>query len=364
MAVGAILTQSATSLVADQTQKFLSVHPVPSFISSNESDKKITEKFYQDWKTHYLTSKGAGGNLRVQRPENGGDTVSEGQGYGMLMAVMLNDKPTFDKLWAYTKQHFNGAGLMNWRIGADGSIAGTGPATDADEDMAYALVVADKKWGGYQNDAQKLLKSIMDNEVEQDTFILKPGQWGGKEALNISYFAPGYYRVFADYSGDGRWNKVAEKSYELIKKTADNKTGLVPDWSNAQGTPAGSLKGDPRNEEFFYNAVRTPWRIATDYAWFGEKQAKPIVDKMTNFFASIGVDNLKSGYTMGGKPTADYFDATYASQITAGAAISDNRSFYQQVHDKLLSIPQGSYFGDSLRVLTLMFVHGQFDRVN
>ena len=40
---------------------------------------------------------------------------------------------------------------MNWYIAADGSgpvTSGTGAATDADEDMAFALVMADKQWGG------------------------------------------------------------------------------------------------------------------------------------------------------------------------------------------------------------------------
>jgi endo-1,4-beta-D-glucanase Y len=363
LSIGPVLTAETTSHVAEKT-KNLTFSNNMAKIPNLGTDKQIASRFYQDWKKQYLTDKGAPVGLRVQRPEDGGDTVSEGQAYGMLMAVMLNDKGTFDNLWAYTKNYFNDVGLMHWRIGADGSVIGPGPASDADQDMAYALIVADKKWGGYRQEAQTLLKSIIDHEVDLENHIFKPGQWGGKEALNISYLAPGYYRIFADYTGDNNWLKIAEKSYELIEKTAHPETGLVPDWSDDKGNPAGNLKGDPRHEQFFYNAVRTPWRIATDYIWFGEKRAKSIVDKMTNFFSTIGVENLKSGYTLEGKPTASYFDATYASQITAGALISNNQSFYKQLYDKLLTIPQNSYYGDSLRILTLMFVNGQFEKVN
>ena len=35
----------------------------------------------------------------MQRPENGNDTVSEGIAYGMLFAVYMGDKATFDGLW-------------------------------------------------------------------------------------------------------------------------------------------------------------------------------------------------------------------------------------------------------------------------
>ena len=102
-----------------------------------------------------------GGGLRVQRPENGNDTVSEGIAYGMLMAVYMADKATFDGLWAYAKARRNGKGLMNWHYDANGGVVGNGAATDADEDMGFALVMADKQWGGYSGDANALIAAIL-----------------------------------------------------------------------------------------------------------------------------------------------------------------------------------------------------------
>ena len=69
----------------------------------------------------------------------------EGIGYGMLLAVYFDDKATFDGLWAYANIHLNAQGLMHWRIGPDGNVWGHNAATDADEDMALALIVADRK---------------------------------------------------------------------------------------------------------------------------------------------------------------------------------------------------------------------------
>jgi len=67
----------------------------------------------------------------------------------MLMAVYMNDQSLFDDLWQYEQQHLGQYGLMDWNIKADGSgptTGGSGPATDADEDMTFALAMADKQW--------------------------------------------------------------------------------------------------------------------------------------------------------------------------------------------------------------------------
>ena len=57
-------------------------------------------------KTDIVTGDGAGGFLRVRRPNSSGavvnSTVSEGIAYGMLLAVYADDQPTFDKLWRYS----------------------------------------------------------------------------------------------------------------------------------------------------------------------------------------------------------------------------------------------------------------------
>src|SRR6185369_13802109 len=109
----------------------------------SDADPQAT---WMTYKTAFIVS-GGGNTLRVQRPENSNDTVSEGIAYGMLMAVFMNDKPTFDGLWAFAVARPDDKGLMNWHYGSNGTVAsgGTGAATDADEDMAFALVMADKQ---------------------------------------------------------------------------------------------------------------------------------------------------------------------------------------------------------------------------
>lgn len=101
---------------------------------------------YLTWKNTYVTSAGACGYRRVLFNDMS-STYSEGIGYGMLLAVNFDDKSLFDDLWAYHNRNLYRTGLMNWWIGSNCSVLGGSAATDADEDVAFALVLADRQWG-------------------------------------------------------------------------------------------------------------------------------------------------------------------------------------------------------------------------
>jgi hypothetical protein len=57
---------------------------------------------YDSWKSTYVTTNGAKGFRRVQRDAGTNfDTVSEGIGYGMWIAVYMDDKALIDDLYRY-----------------------------------------------------------------------------------------------------------------------------------------------------------------------------------------------------------------------------------------------------------------------
>ena len=119
---------------------------------------------YQSWMAAMVTSSGApAGALRVQDPMTANQTSSEAMGYGMLIAVYMSDKKTFDSFWAYVQAHMAN-GLMSWQVSSGGTSSGTqvSSATDADQDMAWALIMADKQWpgGSYLGAAKSILTSI------------------------------------------------------------------------------------------------------------------------------------------------------------------------------------------------------------
>ncbi|MDP9348250.1 MAG: glycosyl hydrolase family 8, partial [Gemmatimonadota bacterium] len=87
-------------------------------------------------------------------------------GYGMLLAVHMGDKYTFDELWAYAKRYRNSNGMIAWLVDRYGTPVDSGAATDGDQDMAYALLVADTRWGGYWTDLAALVGAIKQHAVE------------------------------------------------------------------------------------------------------------------------------------------------------------------------------------------------------
>ncbi|WP_158627621.1 glycosyl hydrolase family 8 [Corallococcus sp. AB038B] len=320
------------------------------------------QQSYADWKAKYVTADGANGALRVQRPENNGDTVSEGIGYGMLLAANNGDQTTFDGLWKYAQSHLNENGLMNWRIDAQGGTLGQNGATDADEDMAMALVSADKKWGGYKQDATTLIDNILEHEVEPGTNVLKPGDaFGGSSETNPSYFAPAYYKEFSKFTGDTRWDQVADASYDMLdkalKQPGSKDTGLVPDWMDANGKP---LERGPNST---YDAMRTPWRIGLDAAWNDDPRASAYLDKVNTFWKSQGVENIGDTYALDGTPLSKNHNATAVSMAAAGAIADPDAGYRGAMWNEMVKTTEGGgYFGDSLRALSLLTSSGQMAR--
>ena len=119
------------------------------------ADNNFLLQEWEEWKRTRITENGARGFKRVQRSaEDNYDTVSEGMAYGLLFSVYFNEQELFDDLYSYVKLYLNNNGLMSWHIDANGNVVGTGgygSATDADEDIALALIFAHKVWGQAQS---------------------------------------------------------------------------------------------------------------------------------------------------------------------------------------------------------------------
>jgi endo-1,4-beta-D-glucanase Y len=288
--------------------------------SANADDAR---RAYDRWKTELVTASGAGGHLRVRRPNSPGgevdSTVSEGIAYGMLLAVAVDDPRVFDELWKYSQQWLNGSGLMNWYINAAGTTPlGTGGATDADEDMAYALVMAARKWGGsgtlgepYLDVAERQIGNIWQHEVDHaNAELLLPGDtWAGNVIFNPSYFAPNQYRIFGPLTGnaDG-WNRVIDTGYAVLARSinvtnGNQTTGLPPAWCGNDGIVKAPFAGGATNYQ--YDAARVPFRIGQDYCNSGEPRAAAFLVAISTFFAGTGASNIVDGYDLGGAPHPD-----------------------------------------------------------
>ena len=311
---------------------------------------------YNGWKSALVTSDGAAGALRVKRNTDNNDTVSEGIGYGMVAAVYLNDKATFDGLLTYAKAHFDANGLMNWHIGSGGQVldGGMGSASDADEDMAWALVMASNQWSSaaYLTDAKAMINAIYDNSIAGDG-MLKPGDsWGGSTTMFPDYFAPSYYRVFAKVVNNPNWSgAIIDRNYAILAAVS-GEHGLVPD----KTTSSYDITGN-----YSYDACRTPWRITMDYCLNAEPRALGYLNKVAPFFDQIGAANIVDGYAPSGSQTSNYHNMAFigpagVAGMVAHQALLDGAFAFGAAN----SGDATGYYPQSLRVLTMLMMSGNF----
>lgn len=76
---------------------------------------------------------------RVVRRDQGGDSVSEGVSYALLLAQVAEDTGTERDVWAWAQQMRRRDGLMSFRVGPDGRVLDEQAASDADLVTAWAL---------------------------------------------------------------------------------------------------------------------------------------------------------------------------------------------------------------------------------
>jgi len=345
---------------------------------------------YDDWKAIHLEDC-SGGVYRV-RWENAklDSTVSEGIGYGMLLTVVWDDRAAFDGLLAYAKLMRGEGALMNWlRYGCDAhrdtkySMYPDNAAADADLDVAMALLMAECRWGAsnYGDEAITVINATKEHMFIEDNgkLVLQPGDssWFdtmGGGCVNYSYFAPAYYREFAKkVPGDKEfWERAATDSYALLAADSDGTTGLVRNWGSAGGgdATADCHNAYIRSASYGDDAARTPWRIATDYLWYGTPEAKSWNDKVTTWVASVGIKNIVQWYRLDGMPdteapTYDDHTAINIAPFAVGAMTRDAQTV-SDFSAEVLAIPtsEGShdaeYFPRMLKALSLATLTGKF----
>jgi endo-1,4-beta-D-glucanase Y len=245
----------------------------------------------------------------VHRPksETPGDAVSEGVGYGMIVALFENDQATFNTIWEAGNTYLWSSNHYDWYIGPTGSKNGnSGAATDAEEDIALALIFADKLvekgyWsayssasrGNYAAQAQTILNAMWSSSEITSAGTLAPGAgWGGDNFVNPGYFSPAWYRIFKSFDTNTShdWDKVIDRSYAIIANSPGYLYGLMPDWMTPDGayTSGQGYNSYLSGKAMFKDAIRTLWRIAIDAIWFDESRAKAYLENALAFIDSKG----------------------------------------------------------------------------
>lgn len=242
---------------------FISVNAAPAAGSASV----ILPTEWTDYLDSFVTEDG-----RVVDTGNNGISHSESQGYGLVLSVLADDRPSFERIWSFTKTQMlvrdDGLAAWRWDPAATPNLTDTNNATDGDILIAYGLALAGKAWGeeGFIATATSMARTIGSSmlvEIDGMQAIL-PGAEGFRESsgmrgpvLNPSYWVFEALPVLGDLDPEVNWNEVTEAGIELIRRARVTRSGLPPDWlvldSSGQVQPAPDFP-----VEFGYNGVRIP----------------------------------------------------------------------------------------------------------
>jgi len=311
------------------------------------------------------------------------DVRTEGMSYGMMIAVQLDKKEEFDRLWKWTKTYMYQSegpyrGYFAWHCTPEGKKLDSGPASDGEEWFVMALFFASGRWGdgegifNYRAEAQQILDTMLhkneENTIATNMFDPKTKQVvfvpSGRNATftDPSYHLPAYYELWARWAerDNDFWVEAAQASREFFRKAAHPQTGLMPDYANFDGTPVK----DPEHEDFRFDAWRTLANVAVDYAWFGvDPWQVEQSNRVLSFLASHGIDTFPNQFTLDGKPLSNDH-STGLVAMAAVAALAANREigepFVQALWDARIPTGKWRYYDGMLYMLALLHVSGNF----
>jgi hypothetical protein len=355
---------------------------------------------YNGWKSRYLATAGteADGHPRYRikfAAAASSKTVSEGQGYGMLLAVLLagadpQAQQIFDGLWEFCLDHPSSIDprLMDWSVPADESLdpEGNDAAFDGDADLAMALLMADRQWGSagsrfdYRGEALRVLGGLEESVLGPASHYPLLGDWvdPGDSVYNqwttrSSDFMPGHFRAFYQATGRSAWASTlttVQFVTDFLQSGSSPATGLLPDFiepiSTLNHTPRPAdpdfLEG-PNDGRYWYNAGRDPWRIASDALISGDGSSKIQARRMLAWIRTATGGNplqIRIGYALDGTPIDNGFSSFFAAPLTTAALLDPAaQSFLNAGWDAVATRVEG-YYEDSVTLLCLVVMSGNF----
>jgi endoglucanase len=236
------------------------------------------EPLWQGWKRRFLTDQG-----RVVDTANGAMSHSEGQGYGMLLAVAANDRVAFERIWGWTRANLMSRPdeLAAWRWEPDkrSGQGDTNNATDGDILIAWALTEAAEFWA---DQSYRVAGRRIAVELSRKTFLLKtaygtiilPAVEGftGEErpdgpVVNLSYWVFPALERLKLVAPEVDWKGVTQSGLDLLKLARFGDKKLPADWISLKDKKPALAQGFPPT--FGYNALRVPLYMA--FAGIGER---------------------------------------------------------------------------------------------
>lgn len=257
--------------------------------------------------------------------------MSEGQAYGLLLSVATSNETQFASIWNWTRTHLQQPDLLLGWHWAHGKLLSTTPATDADVNTAWALVLAGKRfhdpgWGGA---GVAMANAILAKETIPVTTspgssapVLIAGTWakGPPAIVNPSYFSPRAEAALASATHNAAWSAMASAQTQLLHRLLAA-APLPPAWTTLQSSGAITAIGGPSNPstppDYGLNAQRIPVQLAA-----GPKSDREIAASLWTTIHALPQHGAEIRYSLSGTSLTGAVNplGLVATAAAAGAA--------------------------------------------
>lgn len=290
--------------------------------SQAEIDAKVAKAYYDVFEGPTRVYFEVGDSMAYVSDVKNKDARSEGLSYGMMVAVQLNKKDVFDRIWRWTKkytQHQDGPreGYFAWSINPQTMKRNSqGSASDGELYFVTSLLFAANRWGNetgihYYNEARRILDAmwkkdgtgnvyhLINKEHKQITFVPEGDNY---KWTDPSYHLPAFMDVWALYAKDGHeqfYKDCADTSRAFLHRACKAPTALNYDYTEFSGEAHPTRWMPPA---FRYDSWRVPMNIAMDYVWFGKDKAwqEDYARRFQAFLRSKGIETFEDQFNVDG----------------------------------------------------------------
>jgi len=288
----------------------------------SDIEKKVAKAYYDLFEGPNKIYFEVGDSMAYVSDIKNNDARTEGLSYGLMVAVQLNKKDVFDRIWRWTNtylQHHGGArdSYFAWSIEPRTLKHNSeGSASDGELYFITDLLFASNRWGNntginYYAEARKILDAMWSKDgtegvrnlinVEHKLITFTPDN-GGYNWTDPSYNLPAFFEIWAEYANDGKeqfYRDCADSARIYLHKACHPVTALNADYTEFDGKPH-STNWMPA--AFRYDSWRVPMNIAMDYAWFAKDKVwqEDYSTDIQYFLSEKGIDTFEDQFNVDG----------------------------------------------------------------
>ncbi len=366
------------------------------FVESGHDATSVTQKLKQMWNQYFVDGDANTGRLYYTvgtdmayiLDTGNNDIRSEGMSYGMMIALQMDKKEAFDKLWKFAKTHTQHPpgdarqGLFAWQLNRSTfSKMDANSAPDGELYFATALFFAHARWGSgdgifnYKAEANYILDNMLNKPaagsgacpsslVDLMRSQIVFGICGNSSTFtDPSYHLAAFFEYWAIYADNNQdfWLDMADTSRRhLLPAAAHPVTGLMPDYSTFDGAPVN----EGTHGNFEYDAWRNIMNMSFDFSWFRRDGSYlvPLIDRQINFFKDK--PNYDAIWTLNGSSSrvTGHSPGLVACNAVAALALEDAKvwPFVDEIFTTGIPSGQYRYYDGLLYMMSYMHLAGEY----